>query len=182
MPDTHIPSSCRVAFTVNGRAVALEVPNHALLLDVLRERLDLKGAKRSCDLQVCGACTVLVDGAPVSACTYLAVEAEGRELLTVEGMGTPESLHPLQVAFIEHGALQCGFCTAGMLLTAKALLDEDPRPTAEQVAHHLRGSLCRCTGYRKIVDAILACAAAPAGEGATGEGSAAEGSAAEGAR
>src|SRR5262245_28376573 len=149
-----------IALTVNGRDVALEVPAHALLLDVLRDRLDLKGAKRSCDLQVCGACTVLIDGAPVSACTYLAVEADGRDVLTIEGLGTPESFHPLQTAFIEHGALQCGFCTAGMLLTAKALLDEQPNPTEADVLHYLRGSLCRCTGYRKIVDAILACAAA----------------------
>jgi len=148
----------RLACSVNGRPVELDVPVHALLLDVLRDRLDLKGAKRSCDLQICGACTVLVDGAPVSACTYLAVEADGRDVLTVEGLGTPEALHPLQAAFIEHGALQCGFCTAGMLLTARALLDEDPSPTPERVTHWLRGSLCRCTGYRKILDAILACA------------------------
>jgi carbon-monoxide dehydrogenase small subunit len=161
MSATHTPSSSRVAFRVNGRAAALDVPPHALLLDVLRDWLDLRGAKRSCDLEVCGACTVLVDGAPVSACSYLAVEVDGREVLTVEGLGTPDALHPLQAAFIEHGAVQCGFCTAGMLLTAKALLDEDPHPTAERVVHQLRGSLCRCTGYRKIVDAILACAARP---------------------
>ena len=158
MSSTHTPSPSRLACTVNGRAVALDVAPHALLLDVLRDRLDLKGAKRSCDVQVCGACTVLVDGAPVSACTYLALEADGREVLTVEGLGAPEALHPLQQAFIAHGALQCGFCTPGMLLTAKALLDEDPTPTPERVAHWLRGSLCRCTGYRKIVDAILAAA------------------------
>ena len=165
MSATPIPSLSSLACTVNGRAVALDVPAHAMLLDVLRDRLDLKGAKRSCDLQICGACTVLVDGVPVSACTYLAVEADGRDVLTVEGLGTPEALHPLQSAFIEHGALQCGFCTAGMLLTAKALLDEDPSPTPERVAHWLRGSLCRCTGYRKIVDAILACAVPAAGRG-----------------
>jgi len=150
-----------IALTVNGRDVALEVPAHALLLDVLRDRLDLKGAKRSCDVQVCGACTVLVDGAPVSACTYLAVEADGREVLTVEGLGAPDALHPLQQAFIDGGAVQCGFCTSGMLLTAKALLDDIPSPTKAEVLHHLRGSLCRCSGYRKIVDAILACAAPP---------------------
>ena len=147
-----------VAMTVNGRRVELDVAAHALLLDVLRDRLDLKGAKRSCDQQVCGACTVLVGGAPVSACTYLAVEADGRDVLTIEGLGRPDALHPLQQAFIDHGAVQCGFCTAGMLLTAKALLDETPAPTEADVRHHLRGSLCRCTGYRKIVDAILACA------------------------
>jgi carbon-monoxide dehydrogenase small subunit len=130
----------------------------ALLLDVLRDRLQLKGARRSCDMQVCGACTVLVDGAPVSACTYLAVEVDGREVTTVEGLADGDRLHPLQEAFIDHGAVQCGFCTAGMLLTAKALLAEDPSPTSERVAEYLRGSLCRCTGYRKILDAILACA------------------------
>jgi aerobic carbon-monoxide dehydrogenase small subunit len=149
----------RVAFVVNGRRVEIDVPAHALLLDVLRDALDLKGAKRSCDLQVCGACTVLVDGAPVSACTYLAVEADGREVLTVEGLGAPGALHPLQQSFIDHGAVQCGFCTAGMLLSAVVLLREVPSPTEAEVMHHLRGNLCRCTGYRKIVDAILACGA-----------------------
>src|SRR5262245_38803894 len=104
MSDTPTPSSSRIACVVNGRAVELDVPAHALLLDVLRDRLDLKGAKRSCDMEVCGACTVLVDGAPVSACSQLAVEADGRELLTVEGLGAPERLHPLQRAFLEHGA------------------------------------------------------------------------------
>src|SRR5215468_4105858 len=123
-----------IALTVNGRDVALEVPAHALLLDVLRDRLNLKGAKRSCDIQVCGACTVLVDGAPVSACTYLAVEADGRVVSTVEGLAEGDALHPLQESFIECGAVQCGFCTSGMLMAAKALLDEDPAPTAERVA------------------------------------------------
>jgi len=162
MPAIPTPSSSSLTLAVNGRRVALEVPTHALLLDVLRDRLELRGAKRSCDMQVCGACTVLVDGAPVSACSYLAVEADGREVLTVEGLGTPEALHPLQQAFVDHGAVQCGFCTSGMLLSAKALLDEQPRPTEADVLHHLRGNLCRCTGYRKIVDAVLACAAGPA--------------------
>ena len=152
------PFSCSLGFTVNGRAVTLEVPAHALLLDVLRDRLGLKGAKRSCDIQVCGACTVLVDGAPVSACTYLAAEADGRAVLTIEGLVDGDTLHPLQEAFVEHGAVQCGFCTSGMLLSAKALLDEDPAPTRERIEQHLRGNLCRCTGYRKIVDAIEACA------------------------
>ncbi len=159
MPAIPTPSSSSITLVVNGHRVALAVPTHALLLDVLRDRLDLKGAKRSCDMQVCGACTVLVGGAPVSACSYLAVEADGCEVLTVEGLGTPDALHPLQQAFVEHGAVQCGFCTSGMLLSAKALLDEDPSPTEADVLHHLRGNLCRCTGYRKIVDAILACAA-----------------------
>jgi carbon-monoxide dehydrogenase small subunit len=154
------PSSCDLTLTVNGRAVSLAAPAHALLLDVLRDRLGLKGAKRSCDMQVCGACTVLVDGEPVSACTYLAVEADGRDVLTVEGLADGDRLDPVQEAFVDHGAVQCGFCTSGMLLTARSLLDEQPAPTREDVAHYLRGSLCRCTGYVKIVEAILGCAAA----------------------
>jgi len=143
---------------VNGRPRDLEVAPHALLLDVLRDALDLKGAKRSCDTQVCGACTVLVDGLAVSACTYLAIEADGRSVLTVEGLAEGESLHPLQQAFVDAGAVQCGFCTSGMLLTAKAMLSENGKPTRDDVLHYLRGSLCRCTGYRKIVDAVLAAA------------------------
>jgi aerobic carbon-monoxide dehydrogenase small subunit len=153
-----IRSSCKIGFTVNGRAVELDVRPEALLLDVLRERLHLKGAKRSCDMQVCGACTVLLDGSPVSACTMLAIEADGRQVLTIEGLAEGERLDPLQEAFIEHGAVQCGFCTAGMLLTAKALLREEPAPSKERVLHDLRGSVCRCTGYRKIVEAVMACA------------------------
>jgi len=147
-----------IRLVVNGRPRDLEVAPHALLLDVLRDTLDLKGAKRSCDTQVCGACTVLVDGLAVSACTYLAVEADGRSVLTVEGLADGESLHPLQRAFVEAGAVQCGFCTSGMLLTAKAMLAENRTPTRDDVLHYLRGSLCRCTGYRKIVDAVLAAA------------------------
>ena len=143
---------------VNGRARELEAAPHALLLDVLRDGLELKGAKRSCDTQVCGACTVLVDGLAVSACTYLAIEADGRSVLTVEGLADGESLDPLQRAFVEAGAVQCGFCTSGMLLTARAMLAETAQPTRQDVLHYLRGSLCRCTGYRKIVDAILAAA------------------------
>jgi carbon-monoxide dehydrogenase small subunit len=148
----------KIHVAVNDRAHVLEVAPHALLLDVLRDVLDLKGAKRSCDTQVCGACTVLVDGLAVSACTYLAVEADGRSVLTVEGLADGESLDPLQRAFLDAGAVQCGFCTSGMLLTARALLRENPAPTREDVLHYLRGSLCRCTGYRKIVEAVLAAA------------------------
>src|SRR5712692_9699439 len=155
------PSSSSLACTVNGRAVTLDIAPHSLLLDVLRERLGLKGAKRSCDIQVCGACTVLVDGAPVSACTYLGVEVQGREIRTVEGLADGETLHAVQAAFVEHGAIQCGFCTSGMLLSAVALLEENPAPTREQILHYLRGNLCRCTGYQKIIDAIVACANPP---------------------
>jgi aerobic carbon-monoxide dehydrogenase small subunit len=159
-----------IRLLVNGRPRDLAVPAHAILLDVLRDELELKGAKRSCDSQVCGACTVLVDGLAVSACTYLAVEADGRAVLTVEGLAAGETLSPLQQAFLDAGAVQCGFCTAGMLMTAHALLDEQPRPTRADVLHYLRGSLCRCTGYRKIVEAIVAAggggAAATEGDGA----------------
>ena len=145
----------RIRVTVNGGEAELDVPAHALLLDVLRDRLDLKGAKRSCDGEVCGACTVLVDGLAVSACTYLAVEADGRTVLTVEGLADGERLHRVQQAFVDAGAVQCGFCTSGMLLTTKALLDDHPSPTRDDVLHYLRGSLCRCTGYRKIIEAVL---------------------------
>jgi len=143
---------------VNGRERVLEIAPHALLLDVVRDLLDLKGAKRSCDTQVCGACTMLVDGLAVSACTYLAIEVDGRSVLTVEGLADGDSLHPLQQAFVDIGAVQCGFCTSGMLLTARAMLTENQKPTRDDVLHYLRGSLCRCTGYRKIVEAILAAA------------------------
>src|SRR5712692_7907825 len=142
----------QINVAVNDRAHVLEVAPHALLLDVLRDVLDLKGAKRSCDTQVCGACTVLVDGAAVSACTYLAVEADGRSVMTVEGLAAGEgpasstSLDPIQQAFVDRGAVQCGFCTAGMLMTTRALHDEHPAPTRDDVLHYLRGSLCRCTG------------------------------------
>jgi len=144
-----------VRVEVNGRPRELDVATHALLLDVLRDDLGLKGAKRSCDSQVCGACTVLVDGLAVSACTYLAVEADGRAVLTVEGLAEGDTLHPIQQAFVEAGAVQCGFCTAGMLLTTRALLAEHAAPAPDEILHGLRGSLCRCTGYRKILDAVV---------------------------
>ena len=149
-----------ISLVVNGRRVELDLPAHALLLDVLRDRLDLKGAKRSCDMQVCGACTVLVDGAPVSACTYLAVEADGRAVLTVEGLGSPGALHPLQEAFIEHGAVQCGFCIPGMIMSAKALLLTNPSPTTAEIQEGLAGNLCRCGGYHRIIDAVALAAKA----------------------
>jgi aerobic carbon-monoxide dehydrogenase small subunit len=148
----------KIHVVVNGQPCDLEIVPHALLLDVLRDVLDLKGAKRSCDTQVCGACTVLVDGMAVSGCTYLALEADGHAVLTVEGLADGETLHPLQRAFLDAGAVQCGFCTSGMLLTARAMLAETTAPSREDVLHYLRGSLCRCTGYRKIVEAIMAAA------------------------
>lgn len=144
----------RLATTVNGRAVELEIEPREMLLDVVRDRLGLTGAKRSCDLQVCGACTLLVDGIPVSACCTLAYEAHGKQVETVEGLAHNGSLHPIQQAFIDKAALQCGFCTSGMMLTAKALLAENPHPSAEEIKHALAGNLCRCTGYWNIIEAV----------------------------
>tara|TARA_B100001013_G_scaffold340591_1_gene264005 strand:+ start:662 stop:1129 length:468 start_codon:yes stop_codon:yes gene_type:complete len=152
--------------TVNGRAVSLEIPPQMTLLDLLRDRLSLKGAKRSCDLQVCGACTILVDGHAVSSCTYLAYEARGADVLTIEGLADGNTLHPMQQAFIDNGAFQCGFCTPGMILAAKSLLDETPRPSEEKVKEYMEGNICRCTGYRKILEAILD--AAGKSDGASG--------------
>ena len=148
-----------VRFRVNGQPHELWVEPRETLLDVLRNRLGLTGTKRSCDVQVCGACTVLVDGMAVSSCTYLAYEARGKDVLTIEGLAEGDRLHPLQQAFIDHAALQCGYCTPGMILAAKALLDENPDPTVEQVKHYMRGNICRCTGYKKILEAILDAAA-----------------------
>src|ERR687895_1729603 len=147
-----------VSFTLNGRPQELEVEPHELLLDVVRERLGLTGAKRSCDVQVCGACTILVDGRPVSACTTLAFEVRGHSVLTIEGLAENGKLHPLQQAFIDHGGFQCGFCTPGMILAAKALLDETPQPTEAELKHFMHGNICRCTGYKKIIESIMAAA------------------------
>ena len=146
---------------VNGRDRQISVEPHEFLLDVLRDRLSLTGAKRSCDVQVCGACTVLVDGRAVSACTYLAVDAHEKKVLTIEGLAAGDQLHPLQEAFIEHAGFQCGFCTSGMIMTAKALLNENPSPSRSEVKAYLGGNICRCTGYRTIVDSILAAAGRP---------------------
>jgi len=150
-------------FVVNGRRHELRIEPRETLAEVLRDRLSLTGIKVSCDAQVCGACTVLVDGLAVSACTYLAADAEGRSVRTVEGLAQGGSLAPLQQAFIDHAAFQCGFCTAGMLMAATALLEENPNPTRDEVVAGLEGNLCRCTGYAPIVEAVLA-AAHTAGE------------------
>ena len=143
-----------VSFTLNGKPTTLEVEPHVDLLRLLRETLDLTGAKRSCDLQVCGACTVLVDGRPVSSCTLLAFEVRGRDVVTIEGLAG-EPAHPLMAAFIDHAGFQCGYCTPGMILAAKSLLDEEPAPTEARVREYLEGNLCRCTGYKKIVESVL---------------------------
>lgn len=145
---------------VNGRRVRAAVPTHRTLLDFLREDLALTAAKRACDVQVCGACTVLVDGLPVSACTYLAFEISGKSVETCEGLARQGRLHPIQQAFVDAGALQCGYCTPGMIMITKALLADHPRPSVDEIKEYLHGNICRCTGYKKILDAVLAAAEA----------------------
>ncbi|MDH3676348.1 MAG: (2Fe-2S)-binding protein [Anaerolineae bacterium] len=140
--------------TVNGRDVETSIEPRETLLDFLRDRLGLKGAKRSCDVQVCGTCTVLLDGQPVSSCCTLAYEARERQVITIEGLSQAGELHPIQAAFIRCTGLQCGFCTPGMILTAKSLLDQVPNPTPEQIRNHMEGNLCRCTGYWNILEAV----------------------------
>lgn len=150
-----------VTLSVNGKPRELRIEPRETLAEVLRDRLSLTGTKISCDAQVCGACTVLVDGLAMSACTYLAVDADGKAVRTVEGLaGKDEPLTPLQQAFIDCAAFQCGFCTSGMLMAATALLEENPHPTAEEVEEGLEGNLCRCTGYAPIVAAVLKAAEA----------------------
>ena len=144
--------------TVNGESASLEVPPHATLLDVLRETLELTGTKYGCGEGECGACSVLLDGKVVNSCLVLAPECEGATVITIEGLASDGVLHPIQQAFVDHGAVQCGFCTPGMIMAAYALLQENPSPTEEQVKRGLEGNLCRCTGYRKIVDAVLSMA------------------------
>ena len=144
----------RIALTVNDEAREALAPVHKTLLEVLREDLGLTGTKHGCELGECGTCTVLVDGEPVLSCLVLPVEVEGRRITTVEGMAQAGRLHPLQQAFAELGAAQCGYCTPGILLTAVALLAERPSPTRQEVKEALAGNLCRCTGYTKILDAV----------------------------
>jgi carbon-monoxide dehydrogenase small subunit len=147
-----------IELNVNGDAHELLVaPNHTLL-EVLREKLGLMGTKRGCDLGACGACTVLIDGEAYLSCLMLAVDAAGKEIVTIEGLAAGGDLHPLQKAFIEHGGLQCGFCTPGMILTAEAILNEEDHPTEDVVKKKMAGNLCRCTGYKKIVEAIMSVA------------------------
>jgi len=139
---------------VNGLERSAEVESRLTLLDLVREQFGLTGAKLGCDIQVCGACTLLLDGKPVSACSFLAVDADGCEVLTVEGLSANGKLHPLQDAFMEFGALQCGYCTSGFILSAKALLDECPRPSEEQIRDYLAGNFCRCGCYQEIMQAV----------------------------
>jgi aerobic carbon-monoxide dehydrogenase small subunit len=140
---------------LNGKPVQIECEAEETLAEVLRNQLHLNGTKVSCEVQVCGACTVLVNDLPVSACTYLAYEAQGKSVTTIEGLEKPDgTLHPIQQAFIDDFAFQCGFCTPGMIMSAKALLDENPMPTREEIIHYMDGNICRCTGYVPIVAAI----------------------------
>jgi carbon-monoxide dehydrogenase small subunit len=144
----------RIELKVNDELFDLEIDEHRTLLEVLRENLELTGTKQSCDEGNCGACTVLLDGKPANSCLLLAVEAQGKEITTIEGLMVDGKLHPLQEAFVTKGAIQCGFCSPGMILSAKALLDENPKPTEEEIRKAIEGNLCRCTGYQKIVEAI----------------------------
>ena len=145
-----------VGMRVNGIAYRQEVPNNTTLLEFIREDLKLTGTKMGCDRLQCGACTVIVNGRNVYACTVLAVEATGADVATIEGLATTDALHPLQRAFIEHSGYQCGFCTSGQILAAKAFLDQHPRPTEDDVRQAMSGNLCRCSAYKRILESVMA--------------------------
>lgn len=145
-----------IKFVLNGKEIQVDVPPYWTLLKLLREKLGLTGTKEGCGIGECGACTVLLDGIPVNSCLVLAPKVEGKEVQTVEGLGTREHLHPLQKSFIDHGAVQCGFCTPGMLMSSKALLEKNPHPSREEIKDAISGHLCRCTGYHQIIEAIEA--------------------------
>jgi glyceraldehyde dehydrogenase small subunit len=141
---------------VNGQPYELYVKPKTLLVEVLRDHLGLTGTKRGCNSASCGACTVMLNGMAVKSCSILALQADGGEVLTVEGLASGGELHPLQEAFLDYGALQCGFCTAGMLMSAKAMLDENPEPTKREIKEGIHGNICRCTGYNSIIRAVTA--------------------------
>ena len=143
-----------IKFILNGKEIQVEVAPHWTLLRLLREKWGLTGTKEGCGIGECGACTVLLDGVPVHSCLLLVPKVEGREVQTIEGLGSRESLHPLQQSFIDHGAVQCGFCTPGILMSSKALLEQNSHPTREEVKEAISGHLCRCTGYHQIIEAI----------------------------
>jgi len=141
--------------TVNGDLYDLYVEPGTLLVEVLRDKLGLTGTKRGCDSMSCGACTVILNGKAVKSCTILALQANGKEVITIEGLANGSKLHPIQQSFIDHWAFQCGFCTSGQIMAAKALLDENPNPTRKEIKYAMNGHLCRCTGYNMIIEAIL---------------------------
>ena len=143
-------------FIVNGKPYEVILESHMTLLEVLREHVGLTGAKYGCGCGECGACTVLIDSKPLLSCSTLAITARGKNIMTIEGLAKGNTLHPIQKAFVDYGAIQCGFCTPGMILSSKALIDENPNPTREEIRAALAGNLCRCTGYVKIIDAVLA--------------------------
>jgi carbon-monoxide dehydrogenase small subunit len=143
-----------ITLNVNGREHELAVDPNRTLVDVLRYDLELTGTKKGCDMGECGSCAVILDGKPVNSCLVLAVQAKGSEIMTIEGLKTAEELHPLQQAFVDKGAIQCGFCTPGMILTANHLLERNPSPTEDEIRTAISGNLCRCTGYQKIVEAV----------------------------
>jgi carbon-monoxide dehydrogenase small subunit len=151
MAESLIP----IRFRINGQEGRAEVESSELLIDFIRDRLGLTGTKRSCDIAICGACTVLLNGKAVSSCSLFAFEVQDKELLTIEGLAQGDRLHPLQEAFIECGGFQCGFCTPGMILLAKALLEEKPDPTPNEVQEYMDANICRCTGYQMIIESIL---------------------------
>ena len=153
-----------VAVEVNGRTTDMTVPTSAVLSDLLREEFGLQGVRTSCERTVCGACTVLVDGVAVRSCLMLAVQADGRAVDTVEGLGAPDALHPLQEAFRDTHAFQCGFCTPGFVMTTVALLHDEPSPSEERVREELSGNVCRCTGYGRILAAVHAAASQRSGD------------------
>ncbi len=152
----------KISLIINGRGRRLDVPPWRTLLDAIREDLKLKGTKDYCHMGVCGACTVLVDGEPASSCIMLAAQVQGREITTVEGLSRGNSLHPIQQAFIDHMGFQCGYCTPGMLLMTKALLEENPQPSEDDIKEYVGSNICRCTGYRRIIESVQAAAAARA--------------------
>jgi aerobic carbon-monoxide dehydrogenase small subunit len=149
----------KIRITLNGKSMALEAPNHRLLLDLLRDEIGLTGTKEGCGTGDCGACTVYLNGKPVNSCLVLSGELDGADIVTIEGLKIGPELHPIQKAFIQDGGAQCGYCTPGMLMMAKALLDENLNPTEEEIRYALSGNLCRCTGYAKIIQAVQDAAA-----------------------
>lgn len=155
-----------ISLNINGEEYHLNVEPKRTLLDTIREDIGLTGTKKGCDSGDCGACTIILDGEPVNSCIVLAVDANGKQITTIEGLAANGTLHPLQDAFVQHGAVQCGFCTPGMVLAAKALLDKKPNPTEQEIREGMVGNLCRCTGYAKIIEAVKSVSAANSVSGA----------------